>query len=82
MITNNAVCTREIKARTTMEKAASNKKKKTSFISKLGLNLTKKLANCYIWSIALYGAKNLTLRKQIRYDWKVLECGAGEGWRK
>jgi len=78
MIINDARCTREIKARTTMEKAAFNKKKKkkkkkttkkkTSFISKLGLNLTKKVANCYIWSIALYGAENCTLRKQIRYD--------------
>jgi hypothetical protein len=70
MITNDARCTREIKARIIMEKATLNKKK-TRFISKLDLNLTKKLAKCYIWSTAFYGAENWTLRIQIRYNWKV-----------
>jgi hypothetical protein len=36
-------------------KAAFNKKK--TFYSTLDLNLTKKLIKCYIWSMALYGAK-------------------------
>jgi hypothetical protein len=45
-----------------MTKAASNKKK-ALFISKLDLNLRKKLVKCYIWSIALYGAEEWTLRK-------------------
>jgi hypothetical protein len=45
-----------------MAKAAF-KKKKTLFTSKLDLNLRKKLVNCYIWSIALYGAETWTLRK-------------------
>jgi hypothetical protein len=40
-----------------MAKAAFNKKKKTVFTSKLDLNLRTKLVNCYIWSIALYGAE-------------------------
>ena len=70
MITNDARCKREIKARIIMEKAAFTKKK-IRFISRLDLNLTKKLAKCYIWSIALYGAENWTLRKQIRYNLKV-----------
>jgi hypothetical protein len=48
MITNNARCTREIKSRIAMEKAAFNKKK-TLFTSKLDLNLRKKLVKCYIW---------------------------------
>jgi hypothetical protein len=34
------------------------------------LNLRKKLVKCYIWSIALYGAETLTLRK---LDQKYLE---------
>jgi hypothetical protein len=38
-------------------------------------NVKKKLLKCYIWRIALYGAGIWTL-------WKVLECGAGEGWRR
>ena len=40
-----------------MTKAAFNKKK-TLFTSKLDLNLRKKLVNCYIWSMALYGVEN------------------------
>jgi hypothetical protein len=55
MITNDARCTREIKARIAMAKAAF--KKKTLFTSKLHLELRKKLVKCYIWSIALYGAE-------------------------
>jgi hypothetical protein len=51
MITNDA-STREIQARIAMAKAAFNRKK-TLFPSKLDLELRKKLAKCYIWSIAL-----------------------------
>jgi hypothetical protein len=61
MITNDARCTREIKSRIAMAKAAFNKK--TLFTNKLDLNLRKKLVKCYIWSIALYGAETWTLRK-------------------
>jgi hypothetical protein len=52
-----------------MVKAALNKKK-TLFTSKFELTLRKKLVTCYIWSIALYGAENGTLRK---VDQKYLE---------
>jgi hypothetical protein len=62
MITNDARCTREIKSRIAMAKAAFNKKKNL-FTRKLELNLRKKLVKCYIWSIALYGAETRTLRK-------------------
>jgi hypothetical protein len=68
MITNDARCTREIKSRIFMAKAAF--KKKTLFTSKLDLNLRKELVKCYIWSIALYGAETWTLRK---VDQKYLE---------
>jgi hypothetical protein len=69
MITNDARCTREIKSRIAMAKAAFNKKKNL-FTSELDLNLRKKLVKCYIWSIALYGAETWTLRKM---DQKYLE---------
>jgi hypothetical protein len=68
MITNDAKCTREIKARIAMVKAAFNKK--TLFTSKLDLELRKKLVKCYTWSIALYGAETWTLWK---LDQKYLE---------
>ena len=57
-------------------------KKKTLFTSKLNLNLRKKLVKCYIWSMALCGAENGRFGQQIRSTWKVLKCGAGEGWRR
>jgi hypothetical protein len=53
---NDARCTREIKFRTAMVKAAFNNKN-TLFISKLDLNLRKKLLKCYIWSIVFYGTE-------------------------
>jgi hypothetical protein len=74
MITNDARCTREIKARIAMAKAAFNK---TLLASKLDLELRKKLVKCYIWSTALYGAETW-----IGSIWKVLKCGVGEGWRR
>jgi hypothetical protein len=47
MITDDARCTREIKARIAMAKAAFNRKK-TPFTNKLDLELRKKLLKCYI----------------------------------
>jgi hypothetical protein len=53
--------------------------KKTIFTSKLDLNLRKKLVNCYIWSIALYGAETWTLRK---VEQKYLESFEMWCWRR
>ena len=61
MLTNDGRCTGGIKSRIAMAKVAFSKKK-TLFTSKLDLNLRKKLINCYIWSMALYGAETWTLR--------------------
>jgi hypothetical protein len=61
MITNDARCTRDIKARIAMAKAVFNKK--ILFTSKLDLELRKKQVKCYIWSIALSGAETWALRK-------------------
>ena len=51
----------KIKCRIATAKAAFNKKR-TLFTSTLDLELRKKILKCYIWSIALYGAENRTLR--------------------
>jgi hypothetical protein len=77
MITNDARCTREIKSRIAMAKAAFNKK--NLFTIKLELNLRKKLVKCYIWSIALYGAETWTFRK---VDQKYLESFEMWCWRR
>ena len=60
-----------------MAKAAFNKK--ALFTSKLDLNLRKKPVKCYIWSMALYGAETLTLRKA---DQKNLESFEMWCWRR
>jgi len=44
-----------------MANAAFNKNR-ALFTSTLDLELRKKLAKCYIWSIALYGAETWTIR--------------------
>ena len=43
-----------------MAQAALNKKK-ALFTSKLKVHLRKKLANCYVWSVALCGAETGTV---------------------
>jgi hypothetical protein len=50
--------------------------------SNIDLELRKKLVQCYIWSVALYGAENWTLRAVDQITWKFLKCGIGEGWRR
>jgi len=62
-----------------MAKAAFNKE--ALFTSKLDCNLRKKPVKCYIWIIALCGAGTGHCGKCIRNTWKVMKCGAGEGWR-
>jgi len=77
MLTNDGRCTCEIKSRITMAKVAFNKKR-VLFTSTLELELGKKLVKCYIWSIALYGAKTWTLRL---VDQKHLESFEMLCWR-
>jgi hypothetical protein len=60
--TKDARCTCEIKCRTSKAKAAFSKK--TLFTSKLDLNLRKKLVKCNTCSVALEGAKILTLESR------------------
>jgi hypothetical protein len=76
MITNDIICTQQIKSRIAMTKAASNKKT-TLFTSKLVLNLRKKLVKCYIWSIICVVLKLGLFRKYNRNTGKVMKCSAG-----
>jgi hypothetical protein len=78
MIANDETCTREIKARIAITKAAFSKKK-TPFTSKLDLELRKKLVKCYIWNITSYRAETWTLRK---LDQKCLESFETWRWRR
>jgi hypothetical protein len=67
MLTNDGTHTCEIKCRIAMAKTAFNKKR-ALFTSTLDLELRKKLVNCCIWSIALYGAENWPLRAVDQKD--------------
>jgi hypothetical protein len=63
------VRTCEIKSEIVMAIAAFNKKS-ALFTSKSDLELRKKLVNCYIWSIALYGAETWTCwRRMEKVNW-------------
>ena len=68
----------EIKCRIAMAKAAFNKKR-TLFTSTLDLELRKKLVKCYVWIIALYGAKTWTLRAVDQKHMKSFEVWC---WRR
>jgi hypothetical protein len=72
MITNDARCTRDIKARIAVAKAAFNRKK-TLFTRKLGIEQRKKLVKRYIWSTVLYGAETWTLGKPDQKYWETFE---------
>jgi hypothetical protein len=76
MITNDARCTREIKARIAMAKAAFNK---TLFTRKLDLELQKKPVKCYVWSTVCMVRKLGTLQK---LDQKYLESFEMWCWRR
>jgi hypothetical protein len=78
MVTSDARCSREIKSRIAMTKAAFSKKK-ALFTSTFDLNLGKKRVNCHIWSIALCGVETWTLRK---VDQKYLENFEMWCWRR
>jgi hypothetical protein len=58
------------------------KQEEDSFTSTLDLELRKKLVKCYALSMALYVAETWTLRAVDQKLWKVLKCGAGEGWKR
>ena len=60
---NDTRCTCEIISKIVMAKVALNR-------NKVDLNLKFKLVQCYIWSIALYGAEIWTL---LKVDQKYLE---------
>ena len=85
MVANDARRTRNTKSWIAMANTAFNEKK-TLFASKLDLNIRKKPVKCYIWSVGLYGTETWALREvdqisDMRTS-KVLNCDAGEGWRR
>ena len=65
MIINYARGSREVKFRISFAKATFNENTAV-FPNRLVLNLRKKLFECHVWIIALYGAETLTLRKVNR----------------
>jgi hypothetical protein len=62
MLTNDRRYICEIKSRIAMAKAAFNKNR-ALVTNKMDIQLRKKVVKCYIWIVALYGAKTWTLRQ-------------------
>ena len=59
-ISSNLNCCQEVKQRIAMAKEAFNKRR-TIFCAYLDKELRKRLAKCFVWSVALYGAETRTL---------------------
>ena len=78
MLTRDGYCTREIKMSIAIAKAAFNRNI-SLLISKLNIELGKKLVRCYIWSVALYASETWTLRK---LEQKYLERFEMWCWRR
>jgi hypothetical protein len=78
MLTNDGRCICEIKSRIAIANVAYNKER-ALFIGKMDLKLRKKPVQCYIWSIAVYGAETWTLRAvdQIHLESSEMWC-----WRR
>ena len=55
-ISSNQNCCQKVKQRIAMEKEAFNRKN-SIFCGPLEKELRKRLVKCFVWSVALYGAK-------------------------
>ena len=77
VLTRDGYSAREIKMRIVIAKEVFNTKI-SLFRSKLNIELRKKLARSYVWSIALYGSETWTLGKLER---KYLESFEVWCWR-
>ncbi len=71
-------CTQEIKIRIALGKEAFNQRKQL-LCSKLDKDLRKKLARCFVWNVALYGAETWTMKRE---DEKRLEAFEMWVWRR
>lgn len=78
LLTEDMRCTKEIKVRIAMAKEAFSKHRQL-LCSKLDLKLRKRLAKCFVWSVALYGAETWTMRKEDERRIEALEMWI---WRR
>ena len=56
-MSSNLICCQEVKQKIAMAKEAFNRKG-SIFCGPLKKELRKRLLNCFVWSVALYGAEN------------------------
>ena len=81
VVASEAKCALGITSRIAMAKAVFNKEQ-SLFISKPVLNLILKSIKCHIVAQVSRVLKIGHFGQFIRNTWKVLRCGAGEGWRR
>lgn len=78
IITEDMRCHKEVKTRIAIAKEAFNKKRRL-LCGSMDRKLRKRMAKCFIWSVALYGAETWTLRKE---DERRLEAFEMWTWRR
>jgi hypothetical protein len=82
-VTDDARYTRKIKSRNAVRKAAFKQKEEAVFTNKLylkfkeGTSTVLHLGHSFLW-----GAGTWTLGEVYRKYLEILQCGAGEGWRR
>jgi len=77
-ISSDMTCGHEVKIRIAMAKEAFNRRRNV-FCGPLDKDLRKRLVECLVWSVALYGAETWTLR---RNEEKRLEAFEMWVWRR
>ena len=65
LLTNDGSCSKEIRTRIAMGKAAFEKEKRL-LTGKLNMTLKKRLVKSLIWSVVLYGAETWTIKAADR----------------
>ncbi|KAI5752247.1 hypothetical protein M8J77_015168 [Diaphorina citri] len=79
MIYSSGSCTEEIRGRISMGKTAYVKVQNILTARRIPLQLRKRFAKCFIWSVVLYGSETWTLRKK---EEKYLESFEMWLWRR
>jgi hypothetical protein len=77
-IASDGCCSHDVRARVAMAKAAFREKQGVLTSKSISLELRKRIAKAYVWSVALYGAETWTLNKK---DEKRLEAFEMWCWR-
>ena len=75
-VSDDGRCVDEIKKRIEIAKTTFSKMKDVSKSTKIPLNTTKRILQCYVWSTLLYGAETWTITKVMKTCIEAFELWA------